>query len=81
MPIPSMYGIFTYFWLILMVNVADIPYMDAMGMLIHKPFGFYVILWVGRSNVANFSKWCLIGESPGYGMAGGTLEVTGPKEQ
>ena len=29
--IPSMYGIFTYIWLILMVTVDNIPYMDAMG--------------------------------------------------
>ena len=31
-PIKSMYGIFTYIWLILMVNVG-IPYMDPMGNL------------------------------------------------
>ena len=32
-PLPSMYGIFTYIWLIFIVNVGryDIPYMDAMG--------------------------------------------------
>ena len=30
-PIGSMYGIFTYIWLILMVNVGNIPYMDLMG--------------------------------------------------
>ena len=33
-PIPSMYGIFTYIWLIFMVNVdkqVHIPYMDPMG--------------------------------------------------
>ena len=29
-PIGSMYGIFTYIWLIFKVNI-DIPYMDAMG--------------------------------------------------
>ena len=30
---PSMYGIFTYIWLILMVNVGmNIPYMDGMCM-------------------------------------------------
>ena len=36
-PIPSMYGIFTYIWLIFMVNVGkyvNIPYMDAMGRFI-----------------------------------------------
>ncbi len=30
-PIPSMYGLFTYICLILMVNVGIIPYMDPMG--------------------------------------------------
>ena len=32
-PIPSMYGIYTYIWLIFMVNVGtvNIPYMDPMG--------------------------------------------------
>ena len=33
LPIESMYGIFTYIWLIFMVNVGKcLPYMDAMGM-------------------------------------------------
>ena len=33
-PIPSMYGIFTYIWLIFMVNVGKyIPYMDGMGLV------------------------------------------------
>ena len=33
-PIGSMYGIFTYVWLVFMVNVGkyNIPYMDPMGM-------------------------------------------------
>ena len=31
-PIPSMYGIFTYIWLMFMVNVGKYgPYMDPMG--------------------------------------------------
>ena len=41
-PIPSMYGIVTYIWLMFIVNVGrlDIPYMDSMGM---KAF---VVGWV-----------------------------------
>ena len=33
--IPSMYGIFTYIWLIFLVNVGKytVPYMDAMEVL------------------------------------------------
>ena len=38
-----MYGIYTYIWLIFMVNVVNIPYMDPMGMYLFqkrrsKPF-------------------------------------------
>jgi len=33
-----MYGIFTYIWLIFMVNVGEyIPYMDGMGIEPHPP--------------------------------------------
>ena len=33
-PIPCMYGVFTYIWLILMVNVGKyISYMDGMGII------------------------------------------------
>ncbi len=31
-----MYGIFTHIWLIFMVNVANIPYMDPMGYILTK---------------------------------------------
>jgi len=33
-----MYGIFTYIWLIFMVNVANIPYMDGMGWNVSQGF-------------------------------------------
>ena len=33
-----MYGTFAYIWLIFMVNVGNIPYMDPMGYLILQKF-------------------------------------------
>ena len=45
-PIPSMFGILTYIWLICMVNVGNILYMDAMGYVYLEPVSLSSILRV-----------------------------------
>ena len=57
LPIPSMYGIFTYIWLICMVNVGKyIPYMDCLGYITNPN---YALLEGHVSNVIQFVN-CLI---------------------
>ena len=40
-----MYGIFTYMWLIFMVNVGNIPYMDSMGKAIGTFLSWKIGYW------------------------------------
>ena len=37
-----MYGIFTYIWLIFMVNVLNIPYIGPMGIVVTMYFSCYI---------------------------------------
>ena len=68
-PKQSMYGIFTYIWLIFMVNVGNILYMDSMGLIHLFPKNFHENppLYEGLSIT-------LLGTWPGLGSATSAAE-------